>query len=102
MSSQGIAKKGLDIVKKAAPVAGETALAALEAGGAAGGSAALIAAQKAAQISTDAAQIANVAFMTHNTLNGIMLEQFAAVMETLLKTSKLGAKTLTKSVPEGF
>ena len=92
---------GSTVAKATAAVApAATAAATTVSAVAAGGT--LTAAQLAAQGVTDAAQIANVAFMTHNTLNGIMLEQFAAVMENLMKTSKLGAKTLTKAVPEGF
>ena len=84
------------IVNKAAPAV----LGAAVAGGSAAAGLAVPAAQAAAAAVTDAAQIANIAFMTHNTLNGIMMENFGATMEALLKTSKLGAKTLTKAVPD--
>ena len=91
-------------LSKVLPVAADAAATAAQAAaigasaGATGGAVAL--GQTAAAAATDAAQLANIAFMTHNTINGIMLEQFSSTMETLRKTNHLGMKTLEKSVPE--
>ena len=93
-------QKVATVASNAAGAAGNAAIAASTAGGAAAGTTALIAGQTAAQAATDAAQLANIGFMTHNTLNGIMLEQFSSTMETLRKANHLGMKTLEKSVPE--
>lgn len=95
-----VGQKTAVAVSTAAEAAGNVAIAGAGAAGAAAGGTAVAVGQTAAQATTDAAQLANIAFMTHNTLNGIMLEQFSSTMETLRKTNHLGMKTLEKSVPE--
>ena len=93
-------KNAAGLASTAANVGGNAAIAGATTLGAGAGATALIAGQTAATVATDAAQLANIGFMTHNTLNGIMLEQFSSTMETLRKANHLGMKTLEKSVPE--
>ena len=88
------------VLAGAGQAVGNTAMGVMAGAAGAATSGGVIAAQAGATAATDAAQLANIAFMTHNTLNGIMLEQFSATMETLRKINHLGAKTLDKSVPE--